>query len=139
MKNFRFWSGPICRLLVLSLVFLQFPVGVAKASLIPTERLLEAGDVQKERQKILSFMDREDVRDKLVSYGVDPQEARERVRALSNSEVKTVAAEIDKLPAGQGTVGTIAVIILIVFLVLLFTDMIGATDVFPFVKKARSR
>lgn len=138
MKNLRSWAGPICRLLVLALIFLQFPVGVAKASMISTERLLEATEVRQDRQRVLEFMARKDVRAKLVSYGVDPAEAQERVKALSSKEIKMVVAEIDNLPAGQGDLGTIAVVILLIFLVLLVTDMVGATDVFPFVKKIRN-
>ncbi len=138
MRSLRSWAGPICQLLVLALIFLQFPAGVAKASLISTERLLEATeatDVRQDRQRVLDFMARKDVRAKLVSYGVDPAEAQERVKALSAKEIKMVAAEMDSLPAGQGSLGTVVVVILIVFLVLLATDMAGATDVFPFVKK----
>jgi hypothetical protein len=138
MRNLRSWAGPICRLLVLALIFLQFPVGVAKASMVSTERLLEATDVRQDRKRVLDFMAREDVRAKLVSYGVDPAEAQERVKALSGREIKMVAAEMDNLPAGQDGFGTVAAVILLVFLVLLVTDLLGATDVFPFVKKVRN-
>ena len=141
MRNLRSWAGPICRLLVLALIFLQFPVGVAKASMVSTERLLEAteaSEVRKDRKRVLDFMAREDVRAKLVSYGVDPAEAQERVKALSGREIKMVAAEMDNLPAGQDGLGTVAAVILLVFLVLLVTDLLGATDVFPFVKKVRN-
>ena len=141
MRNLRSWAGPICRLLVLALIFLQYPVGVAKASIISTERLLEATeatDVRQDRKRVLDFIAREDVRAKLVSYGVDPAEAQERVKALSGREIKMVAAEMDNLPAGQDGLGTVAAVILLVFLVLLVTDLLGATDVFPFVKKVRN-
>ncbi len=141
MRNLRSWAGPICRLLVLALIFLQFPVGVAKASMISTERFLEAAEaseVRQDRQRVHDFMARKDIQAKLVSYGIDPAEAQERVEALSGREIKMVAVEMDNLPAGQGDVGTVLVVLLIVFLVLLATDMAGATDVFPFVKKIRN-
>ena len=138
MRNLRCWAGPICRLLVLTLVVLQFPVGMAKASMISTERLMEATEVRQERQRVLAFMARKEVRDKMVSYGVDPNEARARVKALSDREIKMVAAEIDNLPAGRDGFGTVVAVILLVFLVLLVTDLLGATDVFPFVKKVRN-
>lgn len=138
MRNLRCWAGPICRLLVLTLVVLQFPVGMAKASMISTERLMEATDVRQERQRVLVFMARKEVRDKMVSYGVGPNEARARVKALSDREIKMVAAEIDNLPAGQDGLGTVVAVILLIFLVLLVTDLLGATDVFPFVKKVRN-
>jgi hypothetical protein len=39
--------------------------------------------------------------------------------------------DFQRLPAGAGAAGTIAII----FIVFLITDMMGATDIFPFVKK----
>jgi hypothetical protein len=44
---------------------------------------------------------------------------------------------LDELPAGEGAgaIGVIVGAILIIFLVLLVTDLLGLTDVFPFVKK----
>jgi hypothetical protein len=41
-----------------------------------------------------------------------------------------------EMPAGGGAFGIIIGAALFVFIVLLITDMAGATDVFPFVKKA---
>jgi hypothetical protein len=41
---------------------------------------------------------------------------------------------MDKLPAGGDGLGILVGAALIVFLVLLFTDIAGYTDVFPFVK-----
>jgi hypothetical protein len=125
--------------LVFILLVLQFPVGVARASMVSTERLLATSETRQERKRILTFLAREDVEAKLVALGVAPAEARERVKALSDAEARQAAAQIDQLPAGQGAAGTIAVVILIGFLVLLFTDLIGATDVFPFVKKTRKK
>ncbi len=138
MRKLRTWAGPICHLMVLTLIFLQFPVGLAKASIISTERILEAKGAQKERKRVLAFMARKEVRAKMVSYGVDPKEATARVKALSDKEIKMVAAKIDSLPAGQDGAGTVLAVILIAFLVLLATDLMGATDVFPFVKKVRN-
>lgn len=138
MKKFRNGAKPLCSMLVLILIFLQFPVGIAKASIISTEQIIETASTQEKRERILAFMARQEVRDKLISLGVEPEEAAARIKTLSNREIKRVAAEIDNLPAGQGSVGVIVGAILIVFLVLLVTDMIGATDVFPFVKKVRN-
>ena len=138
MKKFRNGAKPLCSMLVLILIVLQFPVGVAKASIISTEQIIERTSTKEKRERILALLARKEVRKKLISLGVEPEEAAARIKALSNQEITRVAAEIDKLPAGQGAVGTIVGAILIVFLVLLVTDLIGATDVFPFVKKARN-
>jgi hypothetical protein len=68
----------------------------------------------------------------LVGLGVDPLEAQRRVAALSAEEVAAVQGRLDQLPAG-GFVGEVVGAILIVFLVLLITDIAGLTNVFPWV------
>jgi hypothetical protein len=73
----------------------------------------------------------------LKLHGIDPLEAKARVDSLSDAEAVDVANHIDRLPAGSSTVGIIVGAILLVFLVLLITDLLGLTDVFPFVKKHR--
>jgi hypothetical protein len=42
---------------------------------------------------------------------------------------------LDELPAGEGFVGVVVGAALIIFLVLLITDLLGLTDVYPFVNK----
>jgi hypothetical protein len=48
-----------------------------------------------------------------------------------------MSQHIDNMPAGGSAVGIIVGAILIVFVILLITDLTGLTDVFPFVKKHR--
>ena len=60
--------------------------------------------------------------------------ARDRVDALSDEEVAVLADRLDQLPAGGTDVLTVA---LIVFLVLLLTDILGYTKVFPFTRPAQ--
>jgi hypothetical protein len=56
---------------------------------------------------------------------------------LSNEEIRQIAGRLVELPAGEGAgaIGIVVGAILIIFLVLLVTDLLGLTDVFPFVKK----
>jgi hypothetical protein len=77
----------------------------------------------------------EDVQRQLVILGVDPEEAARRVAGLSDTEIQQIAGRLDQLPAGEGTVGAIIGAAVIIFLVLLVTDLLGLTDVFPFVNK----
>jgi hypothetical protein len=62
---------------------------------------------------------------------VSPAEVNARVAALSDAEAAELAARIDELPAGGVSILGAA---LIVFLVLLLTDILGYTKVFPFTK-----
>lgn len=89
---------------------------------------------QEARNYLKQLMAREDVRSALIAQGIDPMEAEARIASLSDSEVIAVVDEIEQLPAGGNALGIIVGAVLIVFLVLLVTDILGYTDVFPFVK-----
>jgi hypothetical protein len=100
-----------------------------------TETVIDLARAEEARDHVNSILAREDVRAAFIAQGINPLEAKERVDALSNAEIFNLADQIDQLPAGGSTLETILIIALIVFLVLLFTDLMGWTDVFPFVKK----
>jgi len=89
------------------------------------------------RENLKTILAREDVQRLLMSNGIDPDEAQARINSLSDSEVVSISEKIDNLPAGGNGIGVIVGALLIVFLVLLFTDIMGYTDIFPFVKSTR--
>jgi len=113
------------------------PCQTVLAALVPTEATVEARSAREARDLINSLLSREEVQKQLKLHGIDPLEAKARVDSLSDAEAVDVAKRIDQLPAGGSTVGIIVGAILIIFLVLLITDLLGLTDVFPFVKKHR--
>lgn len=110
------------------------PVGLAQAKMVTTDQIIDYADTAGDRDKVEAFLLREDVRSQLVLLGIDPEEAVSRVASLSDEELQQIAGRLDELPAGQGgVVGPIVGAILIIFLVLLITDLLGLTDVFSFV------
>ena len=80
------------------------------------------------------FLNRSEVQKHLVAWGVNPEEANTRVDSLTDQEIDKIATQIDQLPAGGDALGTIVGAALLIFIVLLITDILGFTDVFPFVK-----
>ncbi len=121
---------------LLIVVFSLFSVLLppAKAALVSTAQAVSAKDTEQTRSKLRVLFDREDVQTQLEAWGVDPQEARAIIDTLSDHELKDLSARMDQMPAGGGALETIVVAVLIVFLVLLFTDIMGYTDVFPFTR-----
>jgi hypothetical protein len=100
----------------------------------PAHAALVATDAALDHQRIAGLLERPEVQAQLRARGVDPAEARARVAALTDAEAAQLVSNIDELPAGGvGIIGAI----LIVFLVLLLTDILGYTKVFPFTKPAR--
>lgn len=119
---------------ILTMVLMSMPIQTAYAAMVGTENVLEMAQAQKVREKLHVFLEREDVVVAMTAQGIDPLEAKARVNCLSDAEVMRIADQIDQLPAGGGVGSALIGAALIVFLVLLFTDILGYTDVFPFVK-----
>ena len=101
---------------------------------LPAYAALVTTDAALDHQRIAGLLERADVRERLRAYGVDPAEARARVAALTDAEAAQLVSNIEQLPAGG--IGIVGAIVL-VFLVLLVTDILGYTKVFPFTKPIR--
>lgn len=105
------------------------PAGNA-AALIGTE---QAAAAQPGRALLEQTLARADVVAALQSRGVSVDAARDRVAALTDAEAAQVAAQIDQAPAGGDVLGVVVTI----FVVLLITDILGWTKVFPFTRAIR--
>jgi len=117
------------------LLITSLPLDPAQAALITTDQVI--GDTQGERSRVTAFLQRQDVRAQMVALGVDPAEAEARVASLSDREIGKVAGQIDRLPAGQGVLVAVVGAAVLIFLVLLVTDLLGLTHIFPFVNHPR--
>ena len=126
---------PVSFMLVLFVIMISGPVQSVMAAMIGTENMIEASKGQEARNRINELMVREDVRQALINQGIDPREVRARIDSLSDAEAMAVADKLDQLPAGSGALEVLLIVALIVFLTLLITDIMGYTDIFPFVKK----
>lgn len=124
MKLFR---KTIFYFLILTLTSVQSaPV---YAALVDTDALLGSADRNLTVNQVIGLLERTAIQRELTAMGVDPDMARDRIAQLTDEELQQLAS-IDGLPAG----GSAAGMVLTVFIVLVITDMLGATDVFPFVK-----
>jgi hypothetical protein len=65
---------------------------------------------------------------------VDPSDVQARVAALSDDQARDLAARIDQLPAGGDGVGDVLGVFVLIFVILLITDILGLTKVFPFTR-----
>lgn len=132
-----------CRLVALPMAALMMavsmPLGAAQAALVSTDHVIDKSEVAAGRARVAAFLAREDVRHELQVMGVNPDEATARVAGMTDSEVQQMAARIDSLPSGQGVAEALIGAALIIFIVLLVTDLMGITDVFPFVKGGKAR
>jgi hypothetical protein len=130
MKRFFRILNPV---LILSLMMGTMPLVVQAqpSQLVSTQSALEAVQISAERERIDKLLARADVREQLVNHGVELNEVEARVAALSDQEVQQMAEQLDNMPAGaNGVVGAL----LTVFIILLVTDLLGLTHVFPFTR-----
>ena len=128
---------PVSLILVVSFCLLNFNVPNAQAKMVGTDTMIAEQQALDQQAQVADFMAREDVKQIMTQYGVDPVEAQQRVDSLSNEELAELASSIDQLPAGGGGIGVVVGAAVLIFLVLLITDIVGLTHVFPFVNHSR--
>ncbi|NYT73913.1 PA2779 family protein [Halomonas sp. QX-2] len=132
MKTLRTY---LSTLLIAALVITSLPVAAAPASpqsmdLVSTQSALAADRTGADRERINEILARADVQDQLLKQGVDLDEVEARVASLSDAEAQQMADQLEQLPAGAGVVGALFA----VFIILLVTDILGLTDVYPFTR-----
>jgi hypothetical protein len=122
----------IALVLALCIAGLGFEQQALAAAIATDAAIASAPARSAQREQVLRFLDRADVRQQLQSHGVNAADAKARVAALNDAELAQLSSRIDSLPAG-GDVGILG-FVLVVFLVLLLTDILGFTHIFPFTK-----
>ena len=111
----------VSALLIVCLAGLSLPL---HAGMLPTDA---------NRAQVYSVLQRDDVRAQLQALGVTADDVKARVAAMSDEEVAQLAGQIESLPAGGDVLG----VLLTVFIVLLITDILGFTKIFPFTRSIR--
>ena len=139
MRRLRKRIRPVSVVVVISMLLLAIPYQPCAAALIGTETILDTARGQEARENINEILAREDVQVVLKARGIRPEEAKARVDALTAEEVIALEKRLEQLPAGGDALGTVIFAFLFVFVVLLVTDILGYTDVFPFVNKTAAK
>lgn len=132
-SRFMRWTS---RVVMLSMLAMGLPMQSAFAVMVDTNQAVSHELAGQDRAKISAFLDRTDVLAQLQKQGVTANEAKARVYALTDDEAHNIAGKLDKLPAGgDGVLG----VLLTIFIVLLITDILGFTKVFPFTHSINRR
>ena len=99
----------LCRILILAMLSLSFQT--ASAGVIATDQAAVAAAVQSDRAVVLAALSRSDVSSQLQSQGLDPTVARDRVAAMTDEEVHTLASSISAAPAGANSAWAAVILI----------------------------
>jgi hypothetical protein len=102
----------------------------AQAALVGTDAAMAPGV----RERLVLALERADVRERLQAYGVAAHDVQARLGAMSDDDLAQLGSGLDSLPAGGDSI--IGAIVFI-FLILLITDILGLTKIFPFTRSVR--
>jgi hypothetical protein len=94
-------------------LMLGLPQAPSYAGLIPTEA------VANERERVMALVERPQVAQQLEKMGIPQDQARDRIAAMSEAEVASLAGKLDALPAGGALSNQDFIIILIIVLLIL--------------------
>ena len=105
------WAKIISRFLIALMIWM--PYQIATAGMIGTDQVV-ASTSQMDRTTVLNFLSRSDVANKLQSLGIDPATANDRVAAMTDQEVQSLAGKINSMPAGAMSNGAAILLILVI-------------------------
>jgi glycerol kinase len=87
---------------------------MASAGIIGTDQAAAAAAVQADRAVVMGALSRSDVTSQMQAQGLDPSVARERVAAMTDEEVHSLAGSINSAPAGASSGWAIAIVLVLV-------------------------
>jgi hypothetical protein len=119
------FSRCVASILCVAVINLGSPL-VAQAGVIGTLQAVETQTRAADLATINSALAREEVRAQFAALGVDAAQIETRVAAMTDAELRSLAGQMQDLPAGSDALAVIG----IVFLVLLILELVGVIDIF---------
>jgi hypothetical protein len=119
--------------LLLSISLIMLPMFNAQAAMVANAQVIDRMQQQTDRDAVLQLLQQKEARDYLISMGVQPSDVEQRVNMMTSEELAQLNAQMAELPAGGDILG----LLVLLFIVFIITDIIGATDIFPFVHPVR--
>ncbi len=91
----------------------------AHAGLIGTGEAVSAAEALQERERVIALVERPEIASGLEKMGIAPHEAKARVEAMNDAEVRTLAGKLGVLPAGGALSNTDLLLVVLVVLLIL--------------------
>lgn len=130
-------SRPIIAVATACAMFVASTPIPAQAALVSTDSVIAQASAEGDRTKVRDFLSRADVRAQMERMGLSVDEATARVDAMSDDELRTIAGRLDEVPAGGDGLGVVIGAAVLIFVILLITDIAGLTKVFPWTRSVR--
>ena len=113
----------------LSILLALMPLLPAQAAMIGNQQIINQNQSQQTRDSLQQLLDQDTARQQLQAWGVSPEQINSRIDSLTDAELARINQQLNDLNAGGSVLG----ILLVIFIVFVITDVIGATDIFPFI------
>ena len=113
----------------LSILLALMPLLPAQAAMIGNEQIVHQGLSHQTRDGLQQLFEQETAQQQLQAWGVSPDKIKSRIDSLTDAELARINQQVNDLHAGGSVLG----ILLVIFIVFVITDVIGATDIFPFI------
>ena len=99
--------------------------GVAEAGVIASQGTGTAEIRQVEIAKVQSFLERKVVQQKLVDYGVSPEEAIAKIRSMSDGDLHRLASLTDRVAAGTDSLGFLIGVAFLIILIIVILKLMN--------------
>lgn len=119
--------------MLLSLSLIILPIVPAQAALVGNAELFGSAATSADRTLLIEALDRDSARQQLAALGISQEQAMERIAQMTDQEIVQLNQQLADLPAGGDFLG----VVVLIFIVFIITDVIGATDIFPFIHPVR--
>jgi len=126
MKSIQKYISVLLSVTLMSLSFTS-----AQAAMVSNDMLINRVQHSDAKTELLQTINRSDVKQQLLNMGVKQENIESRINLMTHEEIARLNQQIAELPAG-GT--DVLGVLLIIFIIFVITDIIGATDIFPFIK-----
>lgn len=113
----------------LSILLALMPLLPAQAAMIGNQQIISQNQSQQTRDSLQQLFAQQAAQQQLQAWGVSPDRIKNRIDSLTDTELARINQQVNDLNAGGNILG----ILLVIFIVFIITDVIGATDIFPFV------
>ena len=114
---------------LLSILLALMPMLPAQAAMIGNEQIVNQSLSVQTRDSLRQLFEQDTARQQLLAWGVSPDRINTRINSLTDAELARINQQVGDLNAGGNVLG----ILLVIFIVFIITDVIGATDIFPFI------
>lgn len=130
MKSTSRFTRLLALLLSALTLFISLQSSVAHAAVVSTQTLLQEQQTQFDRTQLRALLEREQAIEALQSLGVDPEMVQDRVASMTTEELSQFNQQVEQMQAGGSALG----VVVLVFLILILLDLLGATDIFPAIR-----